>query len=74
MPTTQSSLIEKGNKIRNKRTGKVLECYNIISVFIGMTNKFIRFEYSFFTQEKSFKSFKEIKLRQMLNTTWELIQ
>ncbi|WP_029328119.1 hypothetical protein [Bacteroides sp. 14(A)] len=57
-----------GDKIISKRTGKILECYHVMPVFIG--NVISSYEYSFFDQEKKLKTIKASILEQMLEKAW----
>lgn len=61
-------LLNQGDKIVSKRTGKLLECYHIMPIYIG--NRTVRYEYSFFDSGNKLKTFKQSNLQQMLEKAW----
>ena len=63
-------LIEKGQSIVSSRTGKILECYYVSTIYRGVSDIIFGYEYSFIVTPKRFKSIKQNVLVEMLQGVW----
>jgi hypothetical protein len=70
----KTNIINKGQCIKSIRTGKLLECYSVMPVYIG--NHISTYEYHFWYKDKNkirTKSIRQFKLTEMLSKTWKVI-
>ena len=69
-----SRLVEVGQTITSKRTGKTLKCYNIMACYIGFENRFKHLEYSFWDEDKKkCKSVCHRVLQEWLDGVWSVV-
>lgn len=69
-----SRLVEVGQTITSKRTGKTLKCYNIMACYIGFENRFKHWEYSFWDEDKKkCKSVCHRVLQEWLDGVWSVV-
>ena len=69
-----SRLVEVGQMITSKRTGKTLKCYNIMACYIGIENRFKHWEYSFWEEDKKkCKSVHHRVLQEWLDGVWSVV-
>jgi hypothetical protein len=69
----KTNIINKGQCIKSIRTGKLLECYSVMQVYIG--NNIVTYEYHFWYKDKNkikTKSISQLKLNEMLLKTWKV--
>ena len=67
-------LVEVGQSITSKRTGKTLKCYNVMACYIGFENRFKHWEYYFWDEDKKkAKSFCHRVLQEWLNGVWSVV-
>lgn len=67
-----SRLIEPGQKIQSKRTGKTLLCYNVMPCYVGQSIK--HWEYSFWDADKKIcKTVHHRVLKEWLNGVWSVV-
>ena len=68
-------LVKKGQKIKSKRTGKELDCYSVMSVFVGQSNEVSRYDYSFWdAKTKKSQTIKQSDLKNKLNGVWSILK
>ena len=69
-----SRLVEVGQMITSKRTGKTLKCYNVMACYIGFENRFKHWEYSFWDEDKKkCKSVRHRVWQEWLNGVWSVV-
>ena len=70
-----SRLVEVGQTITSKMTGRTLKCYNIMACYIGFENRFKHWEYSFWDEDKKkCKSVSHRFLQEWLDGTWSVLE
>lgn len=70
-----SRLVEVGQMITSKRTGKTLKCYNVMACYIGVENRFKHWEYSFWDEDKEkCNSVRHRVLQEWLNGVWSVVE
>ena len=67
------TLLDKGQSIQSRRTGKVLKCYCVMPVMRGSSDKIVDYTYHFVNEQNKFKSIRHHKLSEMINGVWEHI-
>lgn len=67
-PTTP--VLNKGDTIASRRTGKTMRCYHIMPVCMGDSGTVVRFEYSFVLPDGRFRTIKGSRLSEMLSGVW----
>ena len=64
-------LLSIGEKIKSSRTGRVLECFSKMNVYVGEENILHNTEYSMWDAErKKCKGYRGRELQNMLNGVW----
>jgi hypothetical protein len=67
-------LVKKGQMIQSSITNKILECYNVSSVCIGVNDTIVRYEYNFWDNDrKRTKKLSQINLKRKLNSVWSVL-